>query len=36
MTFVVAIVFDALLILVGRIVMPWSVVAARATRESVA
>ena len=36
MTFVVAIVFDALLILIGRIVMPWSVVAAQAHRESVA
>lgn len=36
MTFVVAMVFDALLILIGRIVMPWSVVAAQAHRESVA
>lgn len=35
MVFVVAMIFDAVLILVGRLVMPWSVVAAKAHRESV-
>lgn len=36
MTFVVAVVFDVVLVLVGRILMPWSVVQAKAHRESVA
>lgn len=35
MTFVVAMVIDAVLVLIGRIVMPWSVVRAQAHRESV-
>jgi osmoprotectant transport system permease protein len=35
MVFVVAIIFDAVLILAGRLVMPWSIVAAQAHRESV-
>ena len=35
MVFVVAIIFDAVLILAGRLVMPWSIVAAQTHRESV-